>query len=66
MLYTPQAPVLDLTGAHVKTKEDIDTTFHALNLCTHEEQKSHGEKGKKSRSVKVSTYQIVILPTITR
>ena len=23
MLYTPQAPILDLTGEHVKTKEDI-------------------------------------------
>ena len=23
MLYTPQAPMLDLTGEHIKTKEDI-------------------------------------------
>ena len=23
MLYTPQAPILDLTGEHIKTKEDI-------------------------------------------
>ena len=50
MLYTPQAPVLDLTGAHIKTKEDIESAFHALNLCTHEEQKSDGEKGTKPKS----------------
>ena len=48
MLYTPQAPTLDLTGAHIKTKEDIEAAFHALNLCTHEEQKSHGNKGKRA------------------
>ena len=48
MLYTPQAPVLDLTGVHVKTKEDIEAAFHALNLCTHKEQKSDGEKGKRA------------------
>ena len=65
MLYTPHAPVLDLTGAHIKTKEDIEAAFHALNLCTHNEQKTDGTKGNKSQAVKVSTYQIVIL-MITR
>ena len=46
MLYTPQALVLDLTGEHVKTKEDIEATFHALNLCPQEdkEDKSNGRK----------------------
>ena len=39
--------MLDLTGAHMKTKEDIEAAFHALNLCTHEEQKSDGKKGKE-------------------
>ena len=48
MLYTPQAPILDLTGAHIKTKEDIEAAFHALNLCTHNKQKSNGEKGKRA------------------
>ena len=48
MLYTPEAPVLDLTRAYVKTKEDIEAAFHALNLCTHEELKSDGEKGKRA------------------
>ena len=50
MLYTPHAPVLDLTGAHIKTKEDIEAAFHALNLCTHDEQKSDGAKGMKLSS----------------
>ena len=33
MLYTSQAPVLDLTGKDIKTMKDIEHTFHALNLC---------------------------------
>ena len=37
MLYTSQAPVLDLTGEHIKTKEDIEAAFHALNLCPQED-----------------------------
>ena len=52
MLYTPQAPILDLTGAHIKTKEDIEAAFHALNLCTHDEQKSDGIKGNKAKQSK--------------
>ena len=48
MLYTQQAPILDLAGAHIKTKEDIEAAFHALNLCLHEEQKSDGRKGKRA------------------
>ena len=47
MLYRPQAPILDLTGSHIKTKEDIEAAFHALNLCTHDEQKSDGKTGHK-------------------
>ena len=38
MLYTPQSPILDLTGEHIKTKEDIEVVFHALNLCSQEEE----------------------------
>ena len=52
MLYTPHAPVLDLTGAHIKTKEDIEAAFHALNLCTHDNQKSDGAKGNKAEQSK--------------
>ena len=52
MLYTSQAPVLDLTGEHIKTKEDIEATFHALNLCPQEEgeEKSNGRKDKRRTS----------------
>ena len=52
MLYTPHAPMLDLTGEHIKTKEDIKAAFHALNLCTHDEQKSDGAKGNKAEQSK--------------
>ena len=52
MLYTPQAPVLDLTGEHIKTKEDIEAAFYSLNLCTHDKQKSDGAKGHKAKQSK--------------
>ena len=52
MLYTPQAPILDLTGAHIKTKEDIEAAFHALNLCSHEEKKPDGRKEKRENQSK--------------
>ena len=46
MLYTSQAPILDLTGEYIKTKEDIEAAFHALNLCPQEDEqeKSNGRK----------------------
>ena len=52
MLYTPQAPILDLTGEHIKTKEDIKAAFHALNLCSQEEEelKSDGRKERRANS----------------
>ena len=52
MLYTSRAPVLDLTGEHIKTKEDIEALFHALNLCPQkeEEEKSNGRKDKRRTS----------------
>ena len=64
MLYTSQAPVVDLTGEHIKTKEDIEATFHALNLCSQEEEeeKSNG----KSQQIKVSHLQIAILLMIPK
>ena len=54
MLYTSQAPVLDLTGEHIKTKEDTEDTFHALNLCPHEEEeeKSNGRKERRASKSK--------------
>ena len=46
MLYTSQALVLDLTGKDIKSKKDIEDTFHALNLCPQEydEEKSNGRE----------------------
>ena len=54
MLYTSQAPVLDLTGEHIKTKEDIEAAFHALHLCPQdeEEQKSDGRKERRTSKSK--------------
>ena len=52
MLYTLQVPVLDLTGSHIKTKEDTKAAFCALNTCTHTEQKPDGEKGTKAKQSK--------------
>ena len=39
MLYTSQAPILDLTGNNIKSMKDIDHTFHALYLCPKENNK---------------------------
>ena len=36
MLYTSQAPILDLSGNDIKSMKDIDHTFHTLNLCPKE------------------------------
>ena len=46
MLYTSQAPILDLTGKDIKSKKDIEDTFHALDLCPQEnnEEKSNGRE----------------------
>ena len=52
MLYTSQAPVLDLTGEHIKTKEDIEATFHALNLCPQEEEEKSSDRKDKRRTSK--------------
>ena len=50
MLYASQAPVLDLTREHIKTKEDIEAAFLSLNLCSQEEEelKSDGRKGGRA------------------
>ena len=52
MLYTPQAPMLNLIGEYIKTKEDIEAAFHSLNLCTHNKQKFDGAKGHKAKQSK--------------
>ena len=66
MLYTPQAPMLDLTGEHIKTKEDIKAAFHSLNLdYVHTMSRNLMAQRTQSQTVKVSTYQTVFL-MITR
>ena len=49
MLYTSQAPILDLTGEHIKTKEDIEATFHALNLYPQEDEEEKSNDRKDTR-----------------
>ena len=46
MLYTSQAPILDLTGKDIKSMKDIEHTFHVLNLCPEEnnEEKPNGRR----------------------
>ena len=57
MLYTSQALVLDLTGEHIKTKEDIKAASHTLNLYSQEEeeQKSDGRKERRASQSKSLT-----------
>ena len=52
MLYTSQALILDLTGEHIKTKEDIEARFHTPNLCPQEdkEEKFNGRKETRRTS----------------
>ena len=68
MLYTSLAPVLDLTGEHIKMKKDIEAAFHTLNLCLQEEeeQKSDGRKERRTSNIKVSLLQIAILLMIPK
>ena len=47
MLYTSQAPVLDLTGKDIKSMKDIEHTFHALNLCQKKTMKRYLMAEKK-------------------
>ena len=39
MLYTSQAPILDLTGKDIKSMKDTEHAFHTLNLCPKENNK---------------------------
>ena len=58
MLYTPQAPVLNLRGETITSTLDLRDTFHSLSLCLEEDQthaqqcpngRSKSEKFKKSQ-----------------
>ena len=46
MLYTSEAPILDLTGKDIKSIKDIEQAFHARNLCPKEnnEEKPNGKE----------------------
>ena len=46
MLYTSQAPVLDLTAEHIKTKEDIEATF-TLFIYVHKKKKNRSLMAEK-------------------
>ena len=48
MLYTPQAPVLDLRGQNVISTLDLGNTFHQLCLCPTED-KTQGEPSTNGR-----------------
>ena len=56
MLYTSQAPILDLTGEHIKPKEDIEAAFHALNLCSQEEEDQKPDCSVTSAILRVRMY----------
>ena len=53
MLYTPQAPVLDLRGETITSTLDLRDAFHQLSLCpeedeTHPEQCANGRRKSKN------------------
>ena len=48
MLYTPQAPVLDLRGQNVTSTLDLTDTFHQLHLCPAEDDQQ-GESSPNGR-----------------
>ena len=47
LCHKPYGFLVDLTGEHIKSKEDTEAAFHALNLCPQKdkEEKSNGRKG---------------------
>ena len=48
MLYTPQAPVLDLRGQNVTSTLDLKDAFHQLCLCPTEDD-TQGESSTNGR-----------------
>ena len=49
MLYTPQAPVLDLRGQNITSTLDLRDTFHQLHLCPTEDdqQRESSPNGRR-------------------
>ena len=55
MLYTSQAPVLDLTNNSVRTTKDFEQAFSELNLCSEpEDESTHGRKASRSKERKAN------------
>ena len=48
MLYTPQAPVLDLRGQNITSTLDLTNAFHQLHLCPTEDDQQ-GESSPNGR-----------------
>ena len=54
MTYTPQAPILDLTDKVIKSKQDFEDAFHALNLCSKEDNNETPDGREETRSTNKS------------
>ena len=54
MLYTLQAPILDLTDKDIKSMQDFEQAFHALNLCSTEDNKDMPNGRKETGSTNKS------------
>ena len=54
MLYTAQAPILDLTDKYIKSRQDFDQAFHTLNLCPTEDNGDTPNGRKETRSTNKS------------
>ena len=59
MLYTSQAPILDLRGKDIKSMKDIDHAFHTLNLCPKENNKEipNGREETRRNKFKEVSYR---------
>ena len=51
MLYTSQAPILDLTGEHIKTKDNIEAAFYAHKKRSLMAEKTQEEPANQSKSL---------------
>ena len=58
MLYTPQAPVLDLRGQNITSTLDLRDAFHQLRLCpTEDETQSESSTNGRRKSQKTKKSQ---------
>ena len=54
MLYTPQAPVLDLREETITSDIDLTDAFHRLHLCPEEDEKYLGKSPNGRRKTRMS------------